>query len=353
MNHKCVVFCCIELTDYFFKSIMTFSESYNFICHVISFPTLIDSPYYLEQHSNIIHHNKNDINRRQLWKMCSDINPSLIFVTGWIEKDYIWLAAKFSSQKIPIILSLDNHWANSWKQRIGAFFFKIFLRKIFSNIWIPGKPQRGFAYHLGFKESQIITGLYATDVSHFRKGYSNGKVFRNILFFGRLVPYKRPVELFNLFKSLHKKQFFNWTLTFIGAGECRSKIQQNDQIKIIDFIQPRDLTEHLKQASVFCLPSVREHWGVAVQESCAAGKILLTSDQVGASSDFLIHGFNGFQFKHNNLEEFKHYLIKILEMTDKEIELFQERSFNIEQKHTPEVWAEKLFEVVTKSSLSA
>jgi glycosyltransferase involved in cell wall biosynthesis len=352
MSDKGVLFCCTELASYLRKSIISFSERYKIHCHIICSPPSKDAPYHFKKHQNITIYNKEKLSIIELYSICAKINPSAIHISGWIEKDSLLIARKYRSIGVPVIMSLDNHWIGSLKQIVGARIAKVFFPMLFSHIWIPGKPQKLFAYKLGFKETQILTGFYAADVAHFRQGYLPNKVFRNILFLGRLVPYKRPVELLNIFQLLSKENK-SWTLTFIGNGECKKYIQEkilgDNQIRLIDFIQPDDLIEEIRKASVFCLPSTREHWGLVVQESCAAGKLLLTSDQVGAASDFLVSNYNGFMFKSEDLNDLRRRLKQILEMTDEEIIQFQKRSFDLEQKNRPEVWADKLYKVINTS----
>jgi glycosyltransferase involved in cell wall biosynthesis len=46
-------------------------------------------------------------------------------------------------------------------------------------------------------------------------------------------------------------------------------------------------------ADVFCLLSLREPWGVVVNEAAACGLPLVLSDRVGAAADLLRDGENG------------------------------------------------------------
>jgi glycosyltransferase involved in cell wall biosynthesis len=343
MKNRTAVFCCYQLPAYLMNSIITFSEKYDFRCHVLSFPVLEEAPFAQEQHPNLIFYNKATLSRKQLKDIFSTINPAVIYIAGWIEKDYLVLAKYFKAAGIPVIMGLDNHWVNSWKQQLGAAFFNTFLRKHFTHIWIPGKAQLEFAQRLHFDPSAIMTGLYAADVDYFRQGYIPDKVYKNILFVGRLVPYKRPVELYKIFNALAAQQFTDWSLTFIGNGECRKDLIPNQHTQVLDFVQPKELLECLKKASVFCLPSIREHWGVAVQENCAAGKLIITSDQVGAAEEYVQHGHNGFQFSSSDVDDLKKYLMEVFSMREEKIIAFQKNSYNNQQTHTFDNWANQLF----------
>ena len=53
------------------------------------------------------------------------------------------------------------------------------------------------------------------------------------------------------------------------------------------------MVEVYASADVFCLLSVREPWGVVVNEAAACGLPLVLSDRVGAAADLLRDGENG------------------------------------------------------------
>jgi glycosyltransferase involved in cell wall biosynthesis len=348
MRNRAAIFCCYQLPAYLLNSIIAFSEKFDFRCHVLSFPILEEAPFVQEQHPNLVFYNKATLNRKQLLALFYSVQPAVVYIAGWIEKDYVVLAKYFKAAGVPVVMGLDNHWIHSWKQRLGAAFFNTFLRKHFTHIWIPGKPQLEYAQWLRFDPSTIMTGLYAADVDYFRQGYIPGSLSKNILFMGRLVPYKRPVELYKVFNALTSRQFSDWSLTFIGNGECRKDLIPNQRIQVLDFVQPKDILEHIKKASVFCLPSTREHWGVAVQENCAAGKLLITSDQVGAAAEYVHHGHNGFQFKSDDLDDLKKCLMLVFSMSDEHIIDFQKNSYNQPQRYTLDNWANQLFKCISE-----
>lgn len=347
MANKEALFFCTELSDYFHNCILTFANTFEIHCHVVC---LSKTSFILPNHSKIICYEKSNFHLDTFFTFFLALTPVVIFTAGWIDPDYLKITTQFRKRNIPVLLGLDNHWENSLKQKIGVVIKKKIIQKAASHIWIPGTPQLKFAHELGFLQNKIVTGLYAANQDLFKKGYTSGKVFHNILFVGRLVDYKRPVELFETFKTLSKESKRDWTLTIIGSGNCRSRLKETENIRIHDFLQPKEIIEHAKSASVFCLPSTKEHWGVAVQEFCAAGKLLLLSDGVGAASEFLEHNYNGFEFKSNKIYQLKHYLNKIMAMSDDEIETFQKRSYKLATKMTPDDWAYKLHDISLKIS---
>ena len=48
----------------------------------------------------------------------------LVYVSGWKNNKYLFLAKYYKSKGINVILTMDNHWKNELKQ----YFFTLFSR---------------------------------------------------------------------------------------------------------------------------------------------------------------------------------------------------------------------------------
>jgi glycosyltransferase involved in cell wall biosynthesis len=66
------------------------------------------------------------------------------------------------------------------------------------------------------------------------------------------------------------------------------------RLTILGHVAEAELAQLYVDADVFALLSRHEPWGVAVNEAAASGLPLLLSDRVGAASDLLAPGRNGF-----------------------------------------------------------
>ena len=95
---------------------------------------------------------------------------------------------------------------------------------------------------------------------------------KQIVFVGRMVEYKRPDWLLESFSELltRNPELQEWKLLMIGNGPLQQELQRKytniQQVSFRSFVQPTDLVQHYHQSSVFCMPSLCEHWGVVVQE---------------------------------------------------------------------------------------
>ena len=113
----------------------------------------------------------------------------------------------------------------------------------------------------------------------------------------------------------------------------------NKNIHFFDFKNQSQMPAIYQACDLFCLPSVSETWGLAVNEAMAASKAILVSDQVGCAVDLVKIGENGFIFESNNFDDLKIKLSLLLtdkkslnKMGNKSAEMIKEWSIDIQAK---------------------
>jgi glycosyltransferase involved in cell wall biosynthesis len=75
------------------------------------------------------------------------------------------------------------------------------------------------------------------------------------------------------------------------------------RMTLLGHVAEAELARTYVDVDVFALLSRHEPWGVAVNEAAASGLPLLLSDRVGAASDLLIDGRNGFLVPAGDVDE--------------------------------------------------
>ncbi|RZL34763.1 MAG: glycosyltransferase, partial [Pedobacter sp.] len=105
-------------------------------------------------------------------------------------------------------------------------------------------------------------------------------------------------------------------------------------VHFMDFQNQTQMPVIYQASDLFCLPSISETWGLAVNEAMAAGKAILVSDKVGCAVDLVKNGENGYIFESNNLANLKPKLSLLLskatdlkEMGKVSLEMINEWSF--------------------------
>ncbi len=348
-----IVFLHREISGYFLACARKLSELHNAEVHIFRYPVNKEAPFNFPEIKNLYYHERNNYDFDKLQKKLSEITPSLIYIAGWNDKDYLKICREWK-EKVPVVMALDNQWKGSLKQKAATAILPYKLQKSVSHIWCAGLPQVEYAKRLGYDEKHILLGMYSADVDNFRNQYFQWKELKEkifpkvILFVGRYVKDKGIEELWNAFAKIQNKSPNSWELWCAGTGELGKKFPINKKIKNLGFVQPENLFQIVKEAGVFILPSRFEPWGVALHEFAAAGFPLICSSQVGAATQFLKEGENGFLFEANNEQSLSDGLLKMMNSSDKQLQGMSEKSVEISQSNTPEKWANTFVSVLHK-----
>jgi len=270
----------------------------------VHWPIHPEAPFQFKSTDHYKLHPKEKHSRESLKQLLAQINPTAIVCSGWMDSDYNALAKAYQKH-IPVVLTLDNWWTGSLKQRLAALTAPWFIHRRFNRAWVPGEPQIPFAQKLGFSGKSLATGFYCADPKPFQAIYEKRKTTppsKKILYIGRYLDVKGVRELWAAFMEL-SDEFPEWELHCIGTGELWDDRAIHPKIIHHGFKQPHELAPHLVDAACFIMPSKKEPWGVVLHEMAIAGLPLLATQFVGASSQFLNHNQNGIIFEPSNLQE--------------------------------------------------
>lgn len=333
-----------RLPDYFYQCLKYFTEKEDYYLDIIRYKPDAATNFRIKETDRIrlIDYENADFD--------SYLNKDYRFVysSSWRDKNYKAVCRHYK-KSIPVIIGLDNPWQGNFKQKVLSLLAGILVKPYFNRIWAAGKPQRIYGKKLGFKEEEITEHLYSCDTEKFYPRPEVKKEF-TVLYVGRFVGYKHPVLLAELFTEILEEypELKKWKLRFAGRGPLKNELEklQSENIIISDFVDPEDLPKLLNSASVFCLPSVNEHWGVSIHEAISCGLPILISDSVHSNSIFLEHGGNGYQFVTGSRESFREYLLKILNLSEAQLKEMSVKSVELSQRITKEVWVNSLKRII-------
>lgn len=121
--------------------------------------------------------------------------------------------------------------------------------------------------------------------------------FPIFLFVGRLIDAKRPLDAVQAFRKLDTVG--GAVLVVVGDGDQMEALREaaGEDPHIIFTGWLRDATEIaglMSIATAMLLPSAHEPWGAVVNEAMAAGTPVISSDRVGAATELVEDGINGF-----------------------------------------------------------
>jgi FkbM family methyltransferase len=107
-----------------------------------------------------------------------------------------------------------------------------------------------------------------------------------ILFCGKLIPRKRPLDLTAAVKLLPGPV----TTLFVGEGVLADQVRAGldpGRAVVTGFVNQSELPAYFHAADILVLPSEAEPWGLVVNEAMAAGTLPVVSDRVGSAPDLV------------------------------------------------------------------
>lgn len=322
--------------------------------HIVRYPINEEAPFVFSFQENVTIYNRKEYSSKELKDLAQGIDPNVILCSGWIDKDYFKICKLLKGAAITV-LTMDNHWEGTMKQKLLKTLATITLHKAFSHVWVPGKPQRDYAIKLGFSVKNIYQGFYVTDSFMFSKLFKERKqmpLFPKVFIcVARYIPAKGLEVLWEAFRKLREVDDTEWELWCAGNGSGFNNRIELDGIHHLGFIQPKDLIETMNKTSVFVLPSLFEPWGVVVQEFASAGFPLLLSDKVGSAGSYLENEKNGFLFKTNDVEDLYQALRKVINLSEEEYHKMSNRSNELASNFTINNWVDTLVLLGSNSSV--
>ena len=336
-----------ELAGYFIACVNELAQQTGATVHIVRLPVNKEAPFEFDiQHKNVVLHDRESFTDNELVDVAMKLNPALILCSGWKDKSYLKIAKHFHG-KIPTVLAFDNKWENTLKQNVASIISPFHIRNKFSHCFVPGPLQATFAKKLGFKASEILSGVYSCDFPLFDQQYHEQVAIkktnppRRFLFIGRYYDFKGCNDLWDAFMELKSEvPHFDWELWCLGTGTLEPAVHEG--IQHFGFVQPEKLPPFIADTSVFVMPSHIEPWGVVLHEMAAAGMPLIASSKVGATAAFLEEGKNGFLFEPGDKNKLKSLMRRFSEMNAKELASMSAHSNVLASQITPARWAKQL-----------
>lgn len=337
-----IVFLYSEIAGYFLacaKELAKFSEVL-----IIKWPVNSEAPFKFDIPDGLSVIEKNDYSNIKLLQLINTFNPDKIVCSGWMDKDYLKIVKSFK-KRIPTILTLDNHWEGSLKQKVASMISPFYLKRIFTHAWVPGSPQEKFANKLGF--NKVIKGFYCSDNHLFEGNFNASNIVpeKTFLYVGRYVDVKSIKEMWQAFIQLvEENNLWDWKMVCIGTGDLWEERVIHDQIEHMGFLQPGEISKFLIKKPIYILPSNFEPWGVSVQEFAISGCPLIISENVGASEMFIKEGQNGYMVK-PTISSIKSAMNKFIYKSNDELVKMSINSNELGMSYSPNDWANRLLKV--------
>jgi len=308
MNFKTnILYLYSELVGYQIPVLNEYIHKYQAEVYVVHWDKKKLKPFTPPQTQGINYFKRSEYNKESLWELCKKINPTIVYVSGWMDKEYLFVCKRLKKLGIPVVSGFDDMWTGSLRQIIGSLVFPIYFKRYFSHAWVAGMYQFEFAKRLGFKNNEIIFDLLTANTSKFNSQVNYNSEVQSLncsfLYVGNFRTVKGVDILMKAYNIYREKYKGTWRLVCVGNGELEKCIRDTKGVTLYPFSSEDVLKKIASETDVFILPSRHDQWGVVVHEFTSLGMPLLLSEFVGARTTFLIEGYNGYIFKNNSSED--------------------------------------------------
>lgn len=311
-----IIYLYSELVGYQIPIINEYINTYGATVSVVHWDQKKLKPFTPTLSDGVIYYKRSEYTKSSLLELCNHIKPDIVYVSGWMDKDYLFVCKKLKKRGVPVVSGFDDMWHGNLRQRVGALVFPFLYKRYFSHAWVAGAYQFEFAKHLGFKNDEIIFDLLSANTNIFNEKKYNRNVDKPaFLYVGNFRKVKGIDILLKAFEIYKNELNGKWQLICVGNGEYEDILQGIDGITVHGYADEERLIEIANKASVFILPSRHDQWGVVVHEFSSLGMPLLLSEFVGARTSFLIEGYNGFIFKENSARELAEKMLQFSNMS--------------------------------------
>lgn len=323
--------------------------------HVVHWDHLKLTPYQPVLLDGVTYYRRSEYNLIKLRKLMEEVEPSLIFVVGWVDFDYLKIVRKARSAGVPVVVGFDGTWRGTFRQIFGSMVIKIFKRMFFSHAFVSFSRQYEYAKKFGFMDEHIIFNALSCDTNLFHKSLLNLEnksvgyphVF---IYAGRFSKEKGVNELVEAFKIYRDKYGGTWELLCVGNGNLQRLFIGEDNIKVIDFVSHENLLLLFNKCGALIMPGYLDPSPLAVHEAACSCLPLILSSDIGNKSTFLIDGFNGFSFNSKSPVELASAMSKISALSDMELLTMSKNSHILSTRVTPDISAASLVSILAKDS---
>jgi glycosyltransferase involved in cell wall biosynthesis len=268
---------------------------------------------------------------------------SVLIVYGWGYFSY-WLAIIFGKLAGHTICVRGDTNNISEGQRAGLRFRlrkfvlgKILFRMVDYCLYI-GNENKQFYQSNEVPEIKLGFSPFSVDNNRFRK--FNEKWKNNldelkkslglplnkkiILFSGKFISIKRPLDLLKAFRQCRYKD--DAALVFMGEGDLRKDmeayIEKNNlnNVLLTGFVNQSKVSEYYAVSSILIMCSEKDAWGLSVNEAMNFSMPIILSDTVGSASDLVEEGKNGYVYPSGDVSALAEKMDMLLSASPEKLE---------------------------------
>ncbi|QZE13425.1 glycosyltransferase [Halosquirtibacter laminarini] len=331
---RSILYLYAELANYQYSTFIELVKN-SYRIDVVFWDTCKETPYEMPDILDVNFFPKSRITISEIICMANDNHYDIVYMSGWIDKDYIKICKYLKNIGLKVIVGSDTPWYGSFRQYVACIIANFYHKKFCSYMWVAGVRQFEYARRLGFRNDQIIMDCLSANSTVYSNLYKYRTTLtsydRTFFYVGRNAEVKNVNLLLDAYKIYSNRNEKPWKLQLIG-GDFNINAYHEFDIDVIPFVDSEELIELVKNNGCFVLPSIKEPWGVVVHEFAISGYPILISKNVGSRSSFVINGYNGFDFDPKDVNSLVMQMNRITNLDSVELNVMAKRSHELGNK---------------------
>jgi len=249
----------------------------------------------------------------------SALGPDALLLFGYKWASHLRAVAWARRRRVPVLFRGDSHLLGRRTPRLHLRVALGALYSQFASFLYAGAANREYFEAFGVPRHKLFFAPHSVNAELFNRddpghiaqaqrvrselGLKPGT--RVLLFAGKLVAQKQPVELLQAFLDA---RLDGAAIVFVGDGPERDRLRAlaagragapgAPPVRFLPFANQSEMPSRYLLADLFALPSrgFYETWGLAVNEAMHMGIPCLVSNRVGCQRDLVTHGETGWVF---------------------------------------------------------
>lgn len=297
---------------------------------------------------------------RDLWRTLAQLDPDVVAGCGYNLPVMVAAGAWARIHRRGSVLMTESTAVDKRRRRWKEAAKRTLVRRGWHTSLVGGTASREYMLSLGFDDESLFEPYDVVDNAHFaraarqartaatdwrrRLGLADGPRF---LFVGRLAPEKNVTRLLGAYARYRREASRPWRLAIVGdgpnAGELRSLAESLGltDLEWLGFRQLDELPACYALSSCLVLPSIREQWGLVINEAMACGLPVIASTRCGAARD-LVTDRNGLLFDPGDGSALTRCLHELASADEEAIGRMAEQSRRLIADRSPQAWGHGL-----------
>lgn len=269
----------------------------------------------------------------QLYKYLKTESPNVIINVLYLNQYMLLLARLLSGKNIPIVMTDHNTYERpaNVKFKNRQWRNKFIDNRLFDLVTVLTKKDKEILVKKRFDNVEVLNNpLFIKPVNELPNKENI------ILAVGRLDAwYVKGFDILIKGWNHISNRFPEWKLRIVGGGSRKSLqylqniASNNSQIEFADYTA--DIIEEYKKASIFCLSSRYEGWGLVLVEAMSQGCAPIACDYKGRQAEIITNGENGLLIAPESEEEIETALSSLISNNDLRISVQRKAPKSVEK----------------------